>query len=331
MGGFSKTASYPLGATLRKMLRNVTKLNPSLYGRFALYTFAASLYPFLGVLLPRFMIEELQKGAQASVRTVVFIVVLYFAAASILGFLRTYIINASYTLITKLRIDYLRDTCVKLMEMAYPHAEDAGFMEKYDKAMMATESNDNGVEGVYHKLFELPAIVITVVILAAVIGKLSPLILAGLLLNLAAALRISRKAHAFRYAHKEADAKWQRKIRYYNEVTSDFTYGKDIRMFGMKQRILDNYSAEIKGYTDLQHLLAQREYIYSFLGLLTLLISDGLTYGILISRTLRGMSIASFSMYLTAAITMSLYLKRQQTRLDLFSMRDSMSMNIIGL
>ena len=46
-----------------------------------------------------------------------------------------------------------------------------------------------------------------------------------------------------------------------------------------------------------------------FLSLLTLIVADAITYGMLIIKTLNGMSIADFSMYLTAIAGLSLMLK----------------------
>ncbi|MDE5891403.1 MAG: ABC transporter ATP-binding protein/permease, partial [Acetatifactor sp.] len=209
-----------------------------------------------------------------------------------------------------LRLDYLRLTAVKVMEMAYHHTEDAAFMQKYDKAFIATQSNDNGVEGIYHKLYEIPAVLLTVAALSIFVGRLSLWVLLGLCLNLAATVWISRKSHSLRYEKKEEEARLRRRANYYNQVSSDFSYGKDIRMYGLKKRILDNGSAQINGCRALNRLLAAGEYRLGFVGLAAALLGDVLTYGTLIVRTMGGMSIADFSMYLTASLTLSVYLKQ---------------------
>ena len=307
--------SYPLMATLGRMLGNVAAQNPKLFILTGLYTAAAVVYPFLAVLLPRLILGELEKGAGASARAVLQIAAGYFVLAGAFGYARTFLLQGTFFKIAGLRLDYVRLTCVKMMEMAYPHTEDEAFYKKYQKAFTATRSNENGVEGIYHKLFEMPAVFLTILALGAFIGRLSLPVLLGLIMNLAAMVWVNRRSHAFRYGKKEEEAKWQRKVDYYNRSASDFTYGKDIRMYGLKRHIMDNLSREIEGYRGLNRILAAREYRLGFLGLFAALFSDILIYGTLIQRTMHGMSIAEFSMYLTAVLTLSGYLKQAAEQL----------------
>ena len=134
--------------------------------------------------------------------------------------------------------------------------------------------------------------------------------MAGLFLNLAVMVWVSAKNHSLRYEKKEEEAAWSRRIGYYNRATCDFTYGKDIRMYGLKNRILENYREQIEGYRSLNRMLSGREYRLGLAGLIAALVSDMLTYGILIARTAGGMSIADFSMYLTAVLTLSACLRQ---------------------
>nr|WP_296487726.1 ABC transporter ATP-binding protein [uncultured Acetatifactor sp.] len=308
--------SYPLKATLKRMLRNAALQNPRLFLFCGIYTAAAAVYPFLAVLLPKAVLGELQKGEQARPEAVLIIAAGYFVLAGIFGFVRTFLLRMPYSQISLLRLDYVKATCVKIMEMAYPHCEDAVFNEKYEKAFIATQSNDNGVEGIYHKLYEIPAVFLVTLGLSVFIGRLSIPVLLGLLLNLAVIVWIGRRSHSFRYERKEEEARQRRRVGYYNRVTSDFSYGKDIRMYGMKKRILENASEEIRVYRKLNRLLAGKEYHLGFLGLATVLLSDILIYGTLINRTVNGMSIADFSMYLTAVLTLSAYLKEAAEKLS---------------
>ena len=153
--------------------------------------------------------------------------------------------------------------------------------------------------------FELPALILTILILTIQIGFLSPGVLLGLCAGLLCRVAASRKSYAYRYGRETEIAGWRRRIQYYSRVTSDFSYGKDIRMYGLKDRIRANYDRQIDGYRKVRALVAGREYRWGFLALAGLLLGDALTYGTLLYRALHGMSIAEFSMYLTAAATLT--------------------------
>ncbi|MDE7223675.1 MAG: hypothetical protein K2O34_07855, partial [Acetatifactor sp.] len=141
--------SYPLSTTLKRMLNNAVKQDAGLFWFCGIYTLTAAVCPFLSVLLPKLILSELQKGNQAGPEAVLRIAAGYFVLAGTMGFVRVFFQQRPYSRISLLRLDYVRLVAVKIMEMAYPHTEDAAFMQKYDKVFLATQSNDNGVEGIY--------------------------------------------------------------------------------------------------------------------------------------------------------------------------------------
>ncbi|MDE5893584.1 MAG: hypothetical protein K2H45_11745, partial [Acetatifactor sp.] len=99
--------SYPLKATLKRMLANAARQNPRLFLLCGIYTIAAAVYPFLAVLLPKMVLGELQKGDRAGWEAVLWIAAGYFALAGILGFVRIFLQQIPYSEISLLRLDYL--------------------------------------------------------------------------------------------------------------------------------------------------------------------------------------------------------------------------------
>ena len=303
-----KSHKYPFLKAIKKLLKNVTEENPKLYFYFIIYTLGDTIYPFFSILLPKLLIMELMLGENARLKMILFVVLGYFIATSIVWFIKTYVKETCYTKISYLRMNYLRDIFRKLVDMDYKYVEDASFLEENNRALESCSSNNNGVEGVYHKLFSLPAVFITVIILSIWIGSVSILILLGLLLQLSVSLWIKRKVNSIEYNMKDELSHQFIKKRYYYQTTHDFGYGKEIRLYNLKERILANYRVEIEKYINLYRVIANKEFIVGFLGLFTLLVSNGLLYGILIWKVVNGMNIADFSMYLTLILQLSFLL-----------------------
>jgi ATP-binding cassette subfamily B protein/ATP-binding cassette subfamily C protein len=301
------TEKYPFGYMLKRLILNAKEQNKTIFLYFLIFTVAGAVYPFISILFPKYLIEEI--SGTGNFNGVLTIIGIYLGLSIIFGFIRNYVENVAYPCITKLRIDYIKDTFKKLVSIDYKYMEDAKFFEKNGRALEAASGNDNGIEGVYHKLFKLPAEAITILLLTIFIGRLHLFILFGLLANILIGVYINRKVHKFQYARKEAIARSERKKRYYYNTTYDFSYGKDIRLYQFKHRILENYDKEISNYIGIQKIIKNREYRLGFLDLGFLLISNSLTYGILIYKVMHGMSIADFSMYLGAVTALSLLLK----------------------
>lgn len=304
-----KIINYPIGSVLKRMIKNAYTQNKKIFLYFIMYTFAAAIYPFFSVALPKVVIGELSRGSNARAENIVIVVSAYFILTSVFGFVRRYSHDFSYPRITMLRVDYVGDMFEKIISSDYKYMEDATFIEKNKKAIDSISSNDNGIEGVYHKLFESGALFITTIILIIFIGRLNILIVLALLLNIAAVLYISRKVHNYQYEKQQELSHAERRKHYYYNTTHDFGYGKDIRIYNLKDRILKNFNQEIMGYVNIIKLAKKKEFLLGFIGLATLLISDAATYGILIKKTADGMPIADFSMYLAAIVNLSMQFK----------------------
>ncbi|MDF2802460.1 MAG: transporter related, partial [Anaerocolumna sp.] len=129
-------------------------------------------------------------------------------------------------------------------------------------------------------------------------------------LNVGISIWIKRKVHKFQYSLKEALSHEERKKRYYFNTTHDFGYGKDIRLYQFNDQIMKNYAKDVDNYIGIHRKIKNREFNLSFLDLVCFLISNGLTYGLLINMVVNGMSIADFSMYITAVTSLSILLKK---------------------
>ena len=291
-------------APLMRLLDNVRVNDKSVFVVCGIYTLITVIGLLFPIVLPKVLIGYLT-GPSAEIWGIVWIVTIFFAGGAIFNFLENWLMYFSYPKMTALRLDYVRDQAVKLLSMDYKHMESASFFEERELAFSSTSSNDNGVEGIYHKLFELPQFTLIIFVLSIFIGLKSPWILIAIIINITATSLAAVAVNKYEYKKKEALSKHNRKVSYYGKTSKDFAYGKDVRLYDLKERILDNFNIEIKGYVDIFKLIKNREYALGFLTLFTLLISDIATYGILTYLTVKGMSIADFSMYIIATSTLS--------------------------
>lgn len=302
-----ESLKYPVGQTIRRMLANVTATNKKIYLYFIIYMITGGIYPLFAVLLPKYLLSEVTKE-NGSINGILTIVLGFLGFMAVFGFIRTFTNSVAFSSIMYLRLGCLKDTFDKLVSIDYKYMEDATFFEKNERALESTSSNDNGVEGVYHKLFEAGPIVLTSLGLIFIIGRLNIWILLGLLVNITAAIWVKRSVHKYNYLRKEAVAHADRRMKYYFNTTHDFGYGKDIRLYHFRDRIEENYSKEVKEYVKVQRSIKNKEYLLGIVEVITFLLSNAITYAILIYKTANGMSIADFSMYITAVTTLTVML-----------------------
>ena len=154
----------------KRLLHNVRQNQPVLFLWCIVYTLASVIYPIFGVVMPKVLIQGLISD-QASITWVMQVVGVFFS------------VSAAFTLIMNLRINYAKDQAVRLMTMDYEHTEDAHFFEKYERSFTSVASNSNGIEGVYNAYWEMPALVLTSIVLSYILGRKSILVLAAIIMD----------------------------------------------------------------------------------------------------------------------------------------------------
>lgn len=295
---------YNVLAVIKRMAKHMWNTDRKQYGRIVVYTIVAAIYPFMSVLLPKLAIGILERGEADAAKELIITMGIYFLVAGALAVLVNYISTYISTRNMRIRLLYLGDMCDKLMRMDYCHQEDSSFWEEYDKGINAGNNNANGIEGLYNKLCLMPAKFLTLIGMVCLAGALSPVLLISLVVHVLVIMWASKATHDYEYSKKKEISKAERRIGYFRKTTQDFSYGKDIRIFNLRKRVMDNYQEEINTFLKLFAQIRNREYLYGLLGIVTLLITNVLTYGILIHNVLNGMPVSSFTMYV--AMTTSL-------------------------
>ena len=290
---------YHVLSVIKRMLKHLWEQDRAQFGRMGLYTVVLAVTPFMSVLLPKIAIGILEQGGENAGEHLILAMGIYFLIAGALAVVGKYLSAYIQTRNMRVRLLYLGELTRKLMKMDYCHHEDAKFWEEYEKGINAGNNNANGIEGLYNKLSDLPGKFLTLVGMVILAGMLSPVLLISLVVHVLVVMWTSKLTHDFEYSKKQELAKADRRIGYYKRTTQDFSFGKDIRIFNLRERIMANYQEEINAYLALFAKIRNREYALGFLAILTLLVSNVLTYGILIYEVLHGMPVSSFSMYVT--------------------------------
>lgn len=291
-------------SAMTRLLDNVKQQDSGLFFSCGLYTAAALGVPLITVAFPKALIGMLT-GSEPSGEALIAICALFLVVGGLFYFFETWLLHRNMPRITILRLDYLRDIMVKLMEMEYRYCEDATFNEKYQMGINACNGSNQGIEEIYKKLFSLPSLAVTVLVLSVFVGWKSLIVLAAILIHIGVTVWVTLRVQKYRYDKKSDLSHHQRRLWEFGRTAQDFAYGKDVRVYDLKERVMDHFRLDLKGYMGVRRMIANREFLLGMISLLTLVLSDVATYGVLTWLTVKGMSIADYSMYVVAAVTLT--------------------------
>ncbi len=300
-----KREKYNVFSVVLRLIRFIYNEKRSQLFWMVLTAIFMAVLPFKEIFLPKVAIGTLEKYGKDAAWPLVKVMAIYFLCAGIVTFFSSYLTQRISADNMRMRMRYLILTSKVLQTMDYKNVEDATFWEKNDKALNAGNSNDNGVEGIIDKFTKIPARFIVIIVMSVMVIGLHPAIFALAIIHWLTLMFVSAKTHDFEYSKKEEIAGASRRKEYFKKTSQDFSFGKDIRIFNFRKRLLDNLKYEINAYVKLFGMVENRKYVLGLLGILTLLLTNVCMYYILIKKAVAGMPISSFTMYTALMVSFS--------------------------
>lgn len=309
------------GKMASHMFSKLLTMDKGLIGLCLIYTVATAIYPLLSVYLPGLLIAQLEAAEMTGLlwnggnvpdallpmfRNLAVILSAFLILAGTLGYISQYLSNRSYARISYLRLDYIRDFVRKVMTMDFYHYEDASFLDRQRRSNRAIQGNQFGVEVVYRNSFMLPAMVLSAVFMVVVLAVASPWLIVLPIATFISLIFTMDMGDRFRFSLREETGQAERRLRYYSQITQDFSYGKDIRLYSLNHTIFSAYGDMIDRMLSLVKRIQQRSFTLSMIPssfhMLTMLIC----LLILSLQTYNGrITVAQFAIYLQATVSLS--------------------------
>ncbi|MCM1525006.1 MAG: ABC transporter ATP-binding protein/permease [Ruminococcus sp.] len=204
---------------------------------------------------------------------------------------------------TYVRLMIVKERIAKTLSMEYETLESPDMLDRLQKAKRATAGDWQGVQGMMTYMQSMVRSLFSTVMAVAIMTTFNPLII------LAIVFCSFIQFLFFEYIRKKDKKEmWDammphwRKMEYMETVSTDFSYAKDIRLFGMK-KYLAKKQHEVYS-TELAHWVKSRQYwIYNSMFahaaalVMQLIIIGWLLYGVIFN----GMSIGDFTLYSASA------------------------------
>lgn len=289
---YTKTLKRLLGDAIRtdrKMILYI--LFACLLGAFA---------PLVLSLMPKLIVGVVENPGTDTIRRILLISLGFFALEFLVEGVSLYCSNQVIVVANKTRFELMNEQNKKMASVDYKYISDRSIFKMYGMAFEATSGDWGGVTGMLREFARIAPIILSLILIGGVITALSPL--TGALLLLYAITY----AYAQRQANKEVidnDAEINKisdEIRYYNKTAGDFKSGKEIRLFNLKDMILNAYKNVIDKRKSFSLRAVNKTFRKSLLSVIILIIAQGIfAYTLILSFKNGSVDTGSFLMYLT--------------------------------
>ncbi|MDR0858985.1 MAG: ABC transporter ATP-binding protein/permease [Oscillospiraceae bacterium] len=306
---------YSLAQNFVWMLKSIREFDRTLLTWIAMNGVSTALGNMVPIVFPKLIIDELTIGGRTE--RVIFLAILF----GVMLFITNGITGISYGFgaipsgsmsirFIALRIKFHQRQNLKSMTMDFENLENPEILDKHAKAERAFYGNYSGLEGMSRQVLTMFRSLLTL------IGTISVVIVTGYWLLLIAAVIVtitsimSDRARIKTKQIQDELAPNNRKIEYLQNMTTDFTYGKDIRIFGFKNFILGKFKEAKETDFSGSKKIFKIELFNSNIGAVLTGIQEAAVYAWMCYKVIAGaINIGSFLMYVASMATFSAAMK----------------------
>lgn len=286
--------------TLKRLLGDAIRTDRKMILYILFACILGAFAPLVLSLMPKLIVGVVENPGTDAIRRILLISLGFFALEFLVEGVSLYCSNQVIVVANKTRFELMNEQNKKMASVDYKYISDRSIFKMYGMAFEATSGDWGGVTGMLREFARIAPIILSLILIGGVITALSPL--TGLLLLLYAITY----AYAQRQANKEVrdnDAEINKitdEIRYYNKTAGDFKAGKEIRLFNLKDMILNAYKNVINKRKSFSLRGVRKTFRKSLLSVLILIIAQGIfAYTLILNFKNGSVDTGSFLMYLT--------------------------------
>lgn len=292
------------------ILQAYRKYRPSMIVFLILGGITGASMSYIWTIIGKLVIDMIERQAAAETRSVMplFWLIIGTTAIELLMMWLNTLVSKNLDLgFTYTRLKLVKARIAKSMRMEYEQLETPDMLDRLQKAKRAAGHQYGGIEGLMRDMWQFMVQFTAVIAAVTIISTLDfRLVLVILVLSLV-------QFEYFDYIRlKDKEVMWDamagtwRRLEYMQTVSTDFTYAKDIRLYGMREW-LDKKHKDVNAEELARWVQSRRYWQYNSLfssGIA--LVRNLIIYGWLIYDMLfNGLSIGDFTLYVGSAVTMS--------------------------
>ncbi len=277
---------------IRYYIRIVWRSERSYFAVFAVLTLAMAAGPIAGILLPKVVIRDILAGDR--LRFALDMGALAAVAMSS-SFLLSYYSLKNESLFVRLGFKLKETLQGKAMGMPFADTEDPAVLNRLNNAMSSVNRFVTALHRAGTGFLSNGIILIFYIVLAV---RLQPLLLLLPFLNIALDLFFEDRVKKYEYDRREERADITRKRDYTFSLMYDYGYGKEVRLFGIKDWIIGIYRQYQRQYELFLRRVAGKRRSAAAVDLLFTLLREAAVYFYLVETYLKGgLTVDSFVLY----------------------------------
>ncbi len=277
-------------------LQHMFKWQPESLWLTLVNSLAVAIAPFIWVVVPKLIIDAV--STKQSIKYIITILLCTLILASIVYFTKEACIGVYRMKMARTRMLFGLELHGKAMQLDYHHVENVDTQNALHRAKWTTSNPQFGMGGVMQNTFSIVGYLLGFIGYLGIIFSLNPLVLIYLLISVFIIYRRKDKANKFQHSKEDELRPDERKFRYLARIMTDFEFGKDIRIYQLKEMLLEKMLYFNRKTEAIQKTIYKEFLKVELLDTVLVLLRDGIVYGYITYLTLNGrLTFGDFILY----------------------------------
>lgn len=294
---------YPLRSNLKYIFGTMLREEKALRYLIPIGIIMAPIMSYLWTFISRSTIELITN--EESLQDLFPLILTFVVIQMVCTVTNTYYWTSTWFRYIGVRMHLLKKLNRKAMTMNFEHLENPDVMDAFSRAQNSNGGNEQGIQGMMRTGVECMSNMAVVFVGFIIMSTLRPIIL--LLLCATAALSFVVNDRVNEYSKKtvwDVLAPWWRKNSYMNNISTEFTAAKDIRMFNLMDWLLAKFKI-LNEYRYKMQIKNERNWFFVrvFDNVMWALSQVGIYAYIIYAVIQQNVSIANAFLYLSTAET----------------------------
>lgn len=265
------------------------------------------ILPLLAVIFPKFIVDAI--GAN-DLSNVLFYILMFGGLSLVLSSIHLYLRGIILGRTLAARVRKATELGQRFRFIDFKFLEDSNFHKRRNEAQAAYRNSQEGYEGVLLLVIQALPEFFTVVGFIYILGIFNPLIILVSLLAASVQLWLALKAKKYTLSKHLEKTDYERKSQYFYRTAQDYSYAKDIRINKLSDSLNKKYKEKVSGVLGILKKTLGYECKLSLFDVFFLLITNGLTYYLVIKAYFDGLvSLGTITMTIMTVLGITLRLQ----------------------
>ncbi len=264
--------------------------------------FVLAVLPFVNILVLPLIIDELL--GERNVNTLLFYAAVIVIGNAVLNMLSSFLDITMQKYDERMTNYFTEEMSCRIMELDFQHTEDKQALDQAERARTGMSWYSGGVHGICTQFGNVASNAVTIAGVVVLIAVHAPLLFWLTLVLLVVNTLVKAKQNQIEIKHYNALSGINRAFSYLGWELTDFKYGKDIRLYGAQEMMVEKWETYSDKNTKHWGGQATENLPYNLLMMLTGLIRDVGSYLYLGILAIAGrITIGTFSQMISASAT----------------------------